>query len=536
MWTLSTTRLFVPLLLLASVPVLLHGVQARLPPLPELHSEADLKAFVDESSTGARLLFLTTESKECAVCKSQERALRATHGIEGSNFKIAKIFMSDERLKMLREVGNIDRTGSLFFESENQLSIPALIFFRDGLPRRYELDFSKLQQMVDSFQLYTEHPVYQLDTEDDWKRWNSAERAFKVTAIFKSQEDFAEFESAARVFQNDMVFAVLANETIAKREGFTSLPHIYITAPFSSRRTELDMSNGVERLKLAHRFKKFLSNSVLAFSPFWAPEIWTQRKPKPILLTFVDPTESKALLEDLYKALLLARETNKHREEYWSVVVDVKEYEVMAKSAGVNLDSLPHIQILHPSKKKHFFYRGSIGGASISEFVDKYFDHKLKPEEKSADIPEEDNMNALVQPLVFKNFVQKAMRDAKRDVVVEFWNPECVPCRSFVQAYEKIAKHYEDDKKIVFYSYNTLENDIPEAIDLDKLPVMALFQAPVEAEDEEELLELLEERDPVMFGGFGDGLHNTPQEQLIQYIETKRAFSSNGKKKPREEL
>ena len=58
MWTLSTTRLFVPLLLLASVPVLLHGVQARLPPLPELHSEADLKAFVDESSTGARLLFL----------------------------------------------------------------------------------------------------------------------------------------------------------------------------------------------------------------------------------------------------------------------------------------------------------------------------------------------------------------------------------------------------------------------------------------------------------------------------------------------
>ena len=58
---------------------------------------------------------------------------------------------------------------------------------------------------------------------------------------------------------------------------------------------------------------------------------------------------------------------------------------------------------------------------------------------------------------------------------------------------------------------------------LDKLPVMALFQAPVEAEDEEELLELLEERDPVMFGGFGDGLHNTPQEQLIQYIETKRS-------------
>ena len=62
------------------------------------------------------------------------------------------------------------------------------MYTRDGLPRRYELDFSKLQQMVDSFQLYTEHPVYQLDTEDDWKRWNSAERAFKVTAIFKSQE------------------------------------------------------------------------------------------------------------------------------------------------------------------------------------------------------------------------------------------------------------------------------------------------------------------------------------------------------------
>ena len=32
----------------------------------------------------------------------------------------------------------------------------------------------------------------------------------------------------------------------------------------------------------------------------------------------------------------------------------------------------------------------------------------------------------------------------------------------------QIAKHYEDDKKIVFYSYNTLENDIPEAIDVRK--------------------------------------------------------------------
>merc|ERR1719158_2415415 len=122
------------LLVLALLSIVAFSSGA-LPPLPELQTREELRQFIAESNQGARLLFVTTDNRDCVLCPAQEKALRTTAGIEGANFKIAKYFMTDDRLRILREEGQIDRTGGIFFEAENQLKIPALIYFRDGIPR-----------------------------------------------------------------------------------------------------------------------------------------------------------------------------------------------------------------------------------------------------------------------------------------------------------------------------------------------------------------------------------------------------------------
>ncbi|CAD7969888.1 unnamed protein product [Amoebophrya sp. A120] len=113
----------------------------------------------------------------------------------------------------------------------------------------------------------------------------------------------------------------------------------------------------------------------------------------------------------------------------------------------------------------------------VDKFVKDYFDGKLKPSYKSADVPK-DPYDKDVRVLVGKDFERVAL-DPKKDVFVEFYAPWCGHCKNLAPEWEALARKVRkfDPKgdKVIVAKMDATENESMEEV--TGFPTLVLYPA-----------------------------------------------------------
>jgi len=98
----------------------------------------------------------------------------------------------------------------------------------------------------------------------------------------------------------------------------------------------------------------------------------------------------------------------------------------------------------------------------VKQFLTDYLAGKIEKYLKSQE-PPADNSGP-VKVVVGKTF-DEIVKDATKDVLVEFYAPWCGHCKKLAPIYEQLGEHYQNDKNIVIAKCDATENDTPAEIE-----------------------------------------------------------------------
>lgn len=124
-------------------------------------------------------------------------------------------------------------------------------------------------------------------------------------------------------------------------------------------------------------------------------------------------------------------------------------------------------------KMKRYILEEKITKESTEKFINNFLDGKLKPVYISQDLPENSNENVLT--LVGNNFKKEVLENNK-DVLVNFYSPNCPHCNQLSPIYEELAKKLKQNKDLVIAKFDAVNNGY-EGIDIRAFPTIYLYRA-----------------------------------------------------------
>lgn len=108
----------------------------------------------------------------------------------------------------------------------------------------------------------------------------------------------------------------------------------------------------------------------------------------------------------------------------------------------------------------------------LTDFVQSFFDGKLKPHLLSQDVPEDWDKTP-VKILVGKNFDEVA-KDKSKTVLVSFVAPWCGHCKQMIPIYEELGEKYKDNADVIVAKMDATANELAD-IKIQSFPTIKLF-------------------------------------------------------------
>lgn len=108
-------------------------------------------------------------------------------------------------------------------------------------------------------------------------------------------------------------------------------------------------------------------------------------------------------------------------------------------------------------------------GKALEQFLQDYFDEKLKPYMKSEPVPEKND--GPVKVVVAQNF-ETVVNDANKDVLIEFYAPWCGHCKNLEPKYKELGEKLADDPNIVIAKMDATANDVPPPYEVSGFPTI----------------------------------------------------------------
>uniref|UniRef100_A0A1L8EFM8 Protein disulfide-isomerase n=1 Tax=Haematobia irritans TaxID=7368 RepID=A0A1L8EFM8_HAEIR len=438
-----------------------------------LVATATLGVYADEIKTEDGVLVLTVDNFKkaiedneyilvefyapwCGHCKSlaPEYAKAAqTLAEKESNIKLAKVDATVE--------------GALAEEYQVR-GYPTLKFFRSGAP----VDYTGGRQAADIVSWVSKKtgpPAKELASVEDAETFLK-DNEIAVVGFFKDLEsaEAKAFVSAANALDS-FAFGITSNDdVIAKYEAKDGA--VVLFKPFDDKKSVYSGEINVEDIK---KFAQVESLPLIVeFNHESASKIFGGSI-KSHLLFFVSK-EAGHIEKHVDPLKEVAK---KYRNDILFVTIssDEEDHARIFEFFGMSKDDVPTIRLikLEEDMAKYKPESTDLSAETISEFLQKFMDGKLKQHLLSQELPEDWDKNP-VKVLVATNFDEVAF-DKTKDVLVEFYAPWCGHCKQLAPIYDQLGEKYKDSETIVIAKMDSTANEL-EHTKVSSFPTIKLFR------------------------------------------------------------
>lgn len=346
---------------------------------------------------------------------------------------------------------------------------PTIKFFIDGTPIEYAGGRSS-DEIIQWIKKKSGPAALPIATSEDLKKFQ-ADNEVAVLGLFKNAESDAAkaFNGVAQVVDS-VSFGIATEQALFDELKVSGDEHVILFKNFDEGRNDFDGKFVEEEIK------KFIHSNQLAlvseFNQETAQKIFGGDIKVHNLLFISKSSSDYAKVVEEFRT---AAKKFKGQIIFVTIDTDVDENERVLEFFGLKKDDAPTIRLISLAKDmtKYKPESNEISGAVVEQFVQDFFDNKLKPHLLSQDVPEDWDSKA-VKVLVGKNFNDIA-RDKSKTVLVEFYAPWCGHCKQLAPIYDKLGEKFQDrSSEFVIAKMDSTVNEL-EDIKIQSFPTIKLF-------------------------------------------------------------
>lgn len=414
------------------------------------------KANFDGAISSNEFILVEFYAPWCGHCKSlaPEYAKAATKLLEEeSPIKLAKVDATQEQD---------------LAENYGVRGYPTLKFFKNGNP----IDYSGGRQADDIvawLKKKTGPPAIEVTSAEQAKELTSA-NPVAVFGFFtdKETEKAKSFLTVAGLI-DDQIFALVTDEKVIKE--------------LEAEDEDVVLFKNFEEPRVKYVGEKFDEESF---------KTWVFVQSMPVIVEFSHETASKIFGGQIkYHLLLFLSKKNgdfekylddlkpvckNYRDKIMCVAIDTDEddHQRILEFFGMKKDEVPSARLiaLEQDMAKYKPASNELNANTIEEFIQSFFDGKLKQHLLSEDLPE-DWAAKPVKTLVATNF-DEVVFDTNKKVLVEFYAPWCGHCKQLVPIYDKLGAHFESDEDVVIAKIDATANEL-EHTKITSFPTIKLY-------------------------------------------------------------
>jgi protein disulfide-isomerase A1 len=321
-----------------------------------------------------------------------------------------------------------------------------------------------------------------LTNSDDLKKFQSNDVA--VLGLFKDLDGSAAqtFNKVAQAFDT-VAFAISSESSLFDEVKVKGDAAVVLFKKFDEGRNDFDGKFAEEDIK------KFIHANqlplVTEFSQETAQKIFGgEIKVHNILFASKKSGSFESTLKEFKEA------SSKFKGQVIFVLIDsdVDENGRVMDFFGIKKEDAPTIRLisLGQDMSKYKPDSNEMKSSVIEQFVQDFFNKKLKPHLLSQEVPEDWDSKP-VKVLVGKNFHQVA-KDKSKSVLVEFYAPWCGHCKQLAPIYDELGEKFKDHSDIVIAKMDSTVNEL-EDVKIQSFPTIKLFP-----KDSDEVIDFTGER------------------------------------------
>lgn len=381
-----------------------------------------------------------------------------------------------ELLKSNVKLAKVDCTQEEKLCAEQEVSgFPTLKVFRNGASSPYS--GTRKKEGIVSYMMKQQLPAVSqvtAETLEDLKKKDNF-----VLVAYVEESDKASVEALhkyAEANRDSYIVGISHDKDLASKAGAAKFPALVAYRSFDDPQVA-QPSKG--KALTEEEIESFVTVESLPLIDEVGPENFMKYalSGRPLAYYFVEP-ESPTRAEEVKKLANVAKDVRGKVNLVW---IDATKFGSHAEALNLKGDRWPAfvVQDMETGAKYPLADLGKDVASSVKSFLQQYVNGKLKPNVKSAPIPEKQGP---VTEVVADEF-DKYVFDDSRDVLLELYAPWCGHCKNLAPTYEKLAQAYAADadtaKHVSVVKMDGTANDIPPhaEITLQAFPTILLKPA-----------------------------------------------------------
>jgi len=326
------------------------------------------------------------------------------------------------------------------------------LFRKDGSVSDYEAGRTA-PEIVKFLKKQSQTAFTVVHTLEDLEQVKGSDNLVLVVATAEDSHLAAEFKKVANQLRSDAGFAIVVSETVRNHLG---VAHDSVTLLRNFDEPIIAYTGAINGADMT----KFVKMESFPLVGEIGPENYAKyvERELPLIWIFLDMENTVQSDQILADAKVVA---GNFRGQVSFVQLDGKRWNSHAKNLGLS-SSTPGIVLEdRVANKKFIFPEAEINVATLGGWLGSWKDKALLATVKSQEIP--DDNSGPVRVLVAKSF-DEIVKDASKDVLVEFYAPWCGHCKTLAPKYEELGQIFQDTPSVIIAKMDSTENDSPAEV------------------------------------------------------------------------